>query len=141
MLKAEIGSEFFSNSGDFQILSLIFNQALSNSINLPSFKVWSYLAFTMAFVKACGILILSLGNAIIVAHLFCSQTTDTQRELFSKIPNFWAWADKLSPKFFGVFTLFRSSTCALTGFFWLLSHMIYLKLTKVLKECFLYQTE
>ena len=26
-------------------------------------------------------------------------------------------------------TLFRSSTCALTGFFWLLSHMIYLKLT------------
>ena len=36
---------------------------------------------------------------------------------------------------------FRSSTCALTGFFWLLSHVIYLKLTKVLKECFLSQTE
>ena len=30
-----------------------------------------------------------------------------------------------------------SSTCALTGFFWLLSHVIYLKLTK----CFLSQTE
>ena len=26
----------------------------------------------------------------------------------------------------------RSSTCALPGFFWLLSHVIYLKLTKVL---------
>ena len=38
-------------------------------------------------------------------------------------------------------TLIRSSTCALTGFFWLLSHVIYLKLTKVLKECFLSQTE
>ena len=35
----------------------------------------------------------------------------------------------------------RSSTCALTGFFWLLRHVIYLKLTKVLKECFLSQTE
>ena len=35
----------------------------------------------------------------------------------------------------------RSSTWALTGFFWLLSHVIYLKLTKVLKECFLSQTE
>ena len=34
-----------------------------------------------------------------------------------------------------------SSACALTGFFWLLSHVIYLKLTKVLKECFLSQTE
>ena len=34
-----------------------------------------------------------------------------------------------------------SFTCALTGFFWLLSHLIYLKLTKVLKECFLSQTE
>ena len=34
-----------------------------------------------------------------------------------------------------------SSTCALTGFFWLLSHMIDLKLTKVLEECLLYQTE
>ena len=28
-----------------------------------------------------------------------------------------------------------SSTCPLTGFFWLLSHVIYLKLTKVLYEC------
>ena len=35
----------------------------------------------------------------------------------------------------------RSSTCALTGFFWLLSHVIYLKLTKLLKEYFLSQTE
>ena len=52
---------------------LVFNQALSNSIKLPSFKGWSYLAFTKAFVKACGILILSLGNAIIVAHLFRSK--------------------------------------------------------------------
>ena len=34
-----------------------------------------------------------------------------------------------------------SFTCALKGFFWLLSHVIYLKLTKVLKECFLSQTE
>ena len=52
---------------------LVFNQALSNSIKLLSFKGWSYLAFTKAFVKACGILILSLGNAIIVAHLFLSK--------------------------------------------------------------------
>ena len=36
---------------------------------------------------------------------------------------------------------FRSSTCGLTGFFWLLSHVIYLKLTKVLLECLLSQTE
>ena len=35
----------------------------------------------------------------------------------------------------------RSSTCALTGFFWLLSHVIYLKLTKVSEEFFLSQTE
>ena len=35
----------------------------------------------------------------------------------------------------------RSWTCALTGFFWLLSHVIYLKLTKVLIVCFLSQTE
>ena len=34
-----------------------------------------------------------------------------------------------------------SATCALTCFFWLLSHVIYLKLTKVLTECFLSQTE
>ena len=34
-----------------------------------------------------------------------------------------------------------SSTCALTSFFWLLSHVIYLKLTKVLEECLLSQTE
>ena len=27
-----------------------------------------------------------------------------------------------------------SSTCALTGFFWLLSHVIYLKLTRVLQD-------
>ena len=38
-------------------------------------------------------------------------------------------------------TVLWSSTCALKGFFWLLSHVIYLKLTKVLKECFLSQTE
>ena len=31
----------------------------------------------------------------------------------------------------------RSSTCPLTGFFWLLSHVIYLKLRKVLYECLL----
>ena len=29
-----------------------------------------------------------------------------------------------------------SSTCALTGFFWLLSHVIYLKLTRELQECY-----
>ena len=33
----------------------------------------------------------------------------------------------------------RSSTCALRGFFWLLSHMIYLKLTRELQECLLSQ--
>ena len=32
-----------------------------------------------------------------------------------------------------------SSTCALTGFFWLLSHVIYLKLTRVLQGCLLSQ--
>ena len=35
----------------------------------------------------------------------------------------------------------RSSTCPLTSFFWLLSHVIYLKLTKVLYECLLSQAE
>ena len=35
----------------------------------------------------------------------------------------------------------RSSTCPLTGFFWLLSHVIYLKLTKVLYEFLLSQAE
>ena len=34
-----------------------------------------------------------------------------------------------------------SSTCPLTSFFWLLSHVIYLKLTKVLYECLLSQAE
>ena len=34
-----------------------------------------------------------------------------------------------------------SSTCPLTGFFWLFSHVIYLKLTKVLYECLLSQAE
>ena len=33
-----------------------------------------------------------------------------------------------------------SSTCPLTGFFWLLSHVIYLKLTKVSYECLLSQS-
>ena len=33
----------------------------------------------------------------------------------------------------------RSSTCALRGFFWLLSHVIYLKLTRELQECLLSQ--
>ena len=33
----------------------------------------------------------------------------------------------------------RSSTCPLTDFFWLLSHVIYLKLTKVSYECLLSQ--
>ena len=31
------------------------------------------------------------------------RTMDTQRELFSKIPNFWAWADKLGRKCLGHF--------------------------------------
>jgi hypothetical protein len=31
----------------------------------------------------------------------------------------------------------RSSTCPLTSFFWLLSHVIYLKLTRLLSECLL----
>ena len=30
-----------------------------------------------------------------------ARTTDTQRELFSKIPNFWAWADKLGRTLLG----------------------------------------
>ena len=34
----------------------------------------------------------------------------------------------------------RSSTCPLTGFFWLLSHVIYHKLTKVSYECLLSQS-
>ena len=34
----------------------------------------------------------------------------------------------------------RSSACPLTGFFWLLSHVIYLKLTKVSYECLLSQS-
>ena len=34
-----------------------------------------------------------------------------------------------------------SSTCPLTGFFWLLSHVIYLKLTRVLLDCLLSQAE
>ena len=33
-----------------------------------------------------------------------------------------------------------SSTCPLTGFFWLLNHVIYLKLTKVSYECLLSQS-
>ena len=47
---------------------------------------------------------------------------------------------KNNRKIFNWFKLTRllsSSTCALTGFFWLLSHVIYLKLTKVLYECLL----
>ena len=68
-----INRQFFHRKTETGLLSLFFHQALSNSINLPGFKVWSYLAFTKAFVKACGILILSLGNAIIVAHLFRSK--------------------------------------------------------------------
>ena len=35
----------------------------------------------------------------------------------------------------------RFSTCPLTSFFWLLSHVIYLKLTKILYECLLSQAE
>ena len=50
---------------------------------------------------------------------------------FSKmIPNFWwpaIW--KSTSK---LHSTLRSSTCPLTGFFWLLSHVIYLKLTRVL---------
>ena len=38
-----------------------------------------------------------------------------------------------------LFHLPRSSTCPLTSFFWLLSHVIYLKLTRVLYECLLSQ--
>ena len=43
--------------------------------------------------------------------------------------------------FFIFFYRLRSSTCPLTGSFWLLSHVIYLKLTKVLYECLLSQAE
>ena len=49
-----------------------------------------------------------------------------------------------SPKTFlnsFVLNTLRSSTCPLTSFFWLLSHVIYLKLTKVLYECLLSQAE
>ena len=35
-----------------------------------------------------------------------ARTTNTQRELFSKIPNFWAWADKLGRKFLGHLGIF-----------------------------------
>ena len=37
--------------------------------------------------------------------------------------------------------IFRSSTCPLTGFFGLWSHVTYLKLTRVLYECLLFQAE
>ena len=37
--------------------------------------------------------------------------------------------------------ILRSSTCPLTGFFWLLSHVIYLKLTKILYEWFFPKAE
>ena len=37
------------------------------------------------------------------------------------------------------FLSIRFSTCALTGLFWLLSHVIYFKLTKELQECLLSQ--
>ena len=39
----------------------------------------------------------------------------------------------------GLKTRLGSSTCALRGFFWLLSHVIYLKLTRELQECLLSQ--
>ena len=35
----------------------------------------------------------------------------------------------------------RSSTCPLKSFFWLLTHVIYLKLTRVLYKCLLSQAE
>ena len=52
----------------------------------------------------------------------------------------WVSITILLPKNHWYMICTRSSTCALTGFFWLLSHMIYLNLTKVLKERFLSQT-
>ena len=38
-----------------------------------------------------------------------TQTTDTQRAFFSKIPSFLAWADKLAETFWGIFGLYISS--------------------------------
>ena len=48
--------------------------------------------------------------------------------------------DILSPSFESKGSNQESSTSPLTGFFWLLSHVIYLKLTKVSYECLLSQT-
>ena len=43
----------------------------------------------------------------VIQVLTITRTTDTQRELFSKIRNFWAWADKLGQIFGGYFGYFQ----------------------------------
>ena len=49
-----------------------------------------------------------MGCEITAAPCLChrTRTTDTQRELFSKISNFWAWADKLGENFGGIWSIF-----------------------------------
>ena len=52
----------------------------------------------------------------------------------------YAHCHKTYPPYLKAQTLTFLYTCPLTGFFWLLSHMIYLKLTKVSYECLLSQS-
>ena len=58
---------------------------------------------------------------------FCERSIHCNNQCFRQIKTLVA--DHVEIK--SIFN-FSSSTCALTGFFWLLSHVIYLKLTKVL---------
>ena len=46
-------------------------------------------------------------DTLIALHVSKARTTDTQREIFlSKISNFWALADKLDQKFWGIWGTF-----------------------------------
>ena len=76
----------------------------------------------------------------------CAHKTATLTPIQHTVGGGGVLRGNLSPRYFGKTTphfyqeisdKYRSSTCPLTSFFWLLSHVIYLKLTKELKECLL----
>ena len=97
---------------------------------LKSTKIW-FLVCVLESVTLQKKLHCILGLSWIDFPVFSDQFTVRDGFFFQLI---------MFRRFTNITKAFRSSTCPLTGFFWLLSHVIYLKLTRVLKECLLSQS-
>ena len=92
------------------------DSSINSSINeecfyLNLFAVLTFILFIPIIIQARLLWILHWEWRLILYSCFDlhseTGTTDTQRDFFSKISNFWAWADKLGRKFWGYLGFFQ----------------------------------